>query len=86
MTANPIHAFLTVARQGWGITSPIEGQVEICVRLVVEGHAALHLGKSGLHQDNCQSIVESRASLPYILKYSISLDNSFATALLQAAC
>ena len=55
MTTNPKHAFLTVACQGWGVASPIEGQVEICVRFVVEGHAALHLFKSGLHQDNCKS-------------------------------
>ena len=50
MTTNPIHAFLTVACQGWGVASPIEGQVEVCVRFIVEGHAALHLFKSGLHQ------------------------------------
>lgn len=89
MTTNSIHAFLTIACQGWGAASPIEGQMEICVRFVVEGHVALHLFKSGLHQDNRQSIMASRASLPYFLKHSIPLNNTFTTictAVLQTAC
>ena len=83
MTTSPIHSLLTVTCQGWGVASPIERQVEICVRFIVEGHVALHLGKSGLHQHNRQSLVASRAGLPYILKHLISLvlNNSPATKL-----